>query len=106
VGDQRPFIGALITLDEEALPGWLEAKGKAGDLTPAQLQDDEELLAEIDTAVTDANKAVSQAEAIKKFRVLGTDFTEDNGMLTPSLKLKRSVVMKEFGNEVEALYSR
>jgi long-chain acyl-CoA synthetase len=106
VGDQRPFIAALITLDEEALPRWLESKGKAPDLKPEQLQDDAELLAELDAAVTDANKSVSHAEAIKKFRVLGTDFTEDNGMLTPSLKLKRSVVMKEFDAEVEALYSR
>ena len=54
--------------------------------------------------MAEANKAVSQAEAIKRFRVLGTDFTEDNGMLTPSLKLKRSVVLKEFDAEVEALY--
>jgi long-chain acyl-CoA synthetase len=106
VGDQRPFIAALITLDEEALPGWLESKGKATDQTAEQLREDPELLEEIDAAVKDANKAVSHAEAIKKFRVLGTDFTEDNGMLTPSLKLKRGVVMKEFDSEVEALYAR
>jgi long-chain acyl-CoA synthetase len=106
VGDQRPFIAALITLDEEALPGWLESKGKPTDSKPEQLRDDPELLAELDAAVKDANKAVSQAEAIKKFRVLAADFTEDNGMLTPSLKLKRSVVMKEFDAEVEGLYSR
>jgi long-chain acyl-CoA synthetase len=106
VGDQRPFIAALITLDEEALPGWLESKGKPTDQTAERLRDDPELLAELDAAVKDANKAVSRAEAIKKFRVLGTDFTEDNGMLTPSLKLKRSVVMKEFDSEVEALYAR
>jgi len=106
VGDQRPFIGALITLDEEALPGWLESKGKDAGLTAEQLRDDADLLAELDAAVKDANKAVSHAEAIKKFRVLGSDFTEDNGMLTPSLKLKRAVVMKEFDSEVEALYSR
>ena len=106
VGDQRPFVAALITLDDEALPAWLESKGKPTDLTAEQLRDDEELLAEIDAAVKEANKAVSQAEAIKKFRVLGSDFTEDNGMLTPSLKLKRSVVMKEFDQEVENLYAR
>ena len=106
VGDNRPFIAALITLDEEALPGWLESKGKPADSTAEQLRDDPELLAELDAAVKDANKAVSQAEAIKKFRVLAADFTEDNGMLTPSLKLKRSVVMKEFGSEVEGLYAR
>src|SRR4051794_24923438 len=106
VGDQRPFIGALITLDEEALPGWLETKGKPKDTSVADLLDDEDLKAEIEAAVADANKAVSQAEAIKKYRILDTDFTEENGMLTPSLKLKRGVVMKEFGDEVEALYSR
>jgi long-chain acyl-CoA synthetase len=106
VGDQRPFIAALITLDDEALPAWLESKGKPTDLTAEQLRDDEELIAEIDAAVKEANKAVSQAEAIKKFRVLGSDFTEDNGMLTPSLKLKRSVVMKEFDQEIENLYAR
>ncbi|MDP9390615.1 MAG: AMP-binding protein, partial [Actinomycetota bacterium] len=106
VGDQRPYIAALITLDEEALPGWLQTKGKPADATPAQLQDDPELLAELDAAVTEANKAVSSAESIKKFRVLAADFTEDNGMLTPSLKLKRSVVLKEFDSEVEGLYSR
>ncbi|PWW24750.1 long-chain acyl-CoA synthetase [Geodermatophilus normandii] len=106
VGDQRPFIAALITLDEEALPGWLESKGKPAGTPVAQLVDDPDVKAEIDAAVADANRAVSHAEAIKKYRVLTTDFTEDNGMLTPSLKLKRSVVMKEFDTEVEALYSR
>ena len=106
VGDQRPFIAALVTLDEEALPAWLESKGKPAGQSVEQLREDPELYAEIEAAVKDANKAVSQAEAIKKFTILGTDFTEDNGMLTPSLKLKRSVVMKEFGSEVEGLYSR
>ncbi|RBY79282.1 long-chain fatty acid--CoA ligase [Blastococcus sp. TF02-09] len=106
VGDQRPFIAALVTLDEEALPQWLESKGKPAGTTVEQIREDPDLKAEIDAAVKDANKAVSQAEAIKKFSILGTDFTEDNGMLTPSLKLKRSVVMKEFGDEVEALYTR
>jgi long-chain acyl-CoA synthetase len=106
VGDQRPFIAALITIDEEALPGWLESKGKPAGQTVEQVREDPELLAEIDAAVKDANKAVSQAEAIKKFTILGTDFTEDNGMLTPSLKLKRAVVMKEFDTEVEGLYTR
>jgi long-chain acyl-CoA synthetase len=106
VGDQRPFIGALITLDEEALPAWLESKGKPAGTSPTALAEDADVLAELEAAVAEANKAVSKAESIKKFRVLATDFTEANGMLTPSLKLKRAVVMKEFDNEVEALYSR
>jgi long-chain acyl-CoA synthetase len=105
VGDQRPFIGALITLDQEALPGWLDARGKPAGTALDHLRTDPDLTAEIDAAVADANKAVSHAEAIKKYRILGTDFTEENGMLTPSLKLRRAVVMKEFGAEVEALYS-
>jgi long-chain acyl-CoA synthetase len=106
VGDQRPFIAALVTLDEEALPAWLESVGKPAGTTVADLTDDPALLAELDAAVAEANKAVSKAEAIRQFRVLDTDFTEANGMLTPSLKLKRGVVMKEFDAEVEALYSR
>src|SRR6185312_6213779 len=79
VGDGRPFIAALITLDEEALPGWLESKGKDTDLTPEQLRDDDDVLAELQSAVDYANKAVSKAEGIKKFRVLAADFTEENG---------------------------
>jgi long-chain acyl-CoA synthetase len=106
VGDQRPFIAALITLDEEALPLWLDSKGKSADLTPEQLREDEDVVAEVQSAVDDANRAVSKAEAIKKFRILGTDFTEANGMLTPSLKLKRSAVLKEYDTEVETLYTR
>ena len=106
VGDQRPFIGALITLDEEALPQWLESKGKPTDTKVDALVDDPDVRAELDAAVADANKAVSQAEAIRKYKVLTTDFTEDNGMLTPSLKLKRNVVLKEFDAEVESIYAR
>jgi long-chain acyl-CoA synthetase len=106
VGDQRPFVAALVTLDAEALPQWLESKGRPADTPLADLVDDPDVQAELDAAVAEANKAVSHAEAIKKYRVLTTDFTEDNGMLTPSLKLKRSVVVKEFGSEVEALYAR
>jgi long-chain acyl-CoA synthetase len=106
VGDGRPFIAALITLDSDALPGWLDSRGKPKDMSPEALQDDEDVNAEIDKAVQEANKAVSHAESIKKFRILGSDFTEENGMLTPSLKLKRSVVMKEYDDEVEKLYAR
>lgn len=105
VGDQRPFIGALVTLDPEALPAWLKSVGKDPALTADQLREDPELLAELDRAVAEANKAVSHAEAIKKIRVLGEDFTEANGTLTPSMKLKRAVVMKQYGDEVEALYA-
>jgi len=104
VGDQRPFIAALITLDEEMLPTWAKNNG-AGALSVEQARTDEGVLAELQKAVDDANTAVSKAESIRKFAVLGSDFTEDNGYLTPSLKLKRNVVMKDFAHDVDALYA-
>jgi long-chain acyl-CoA synthetase len=105
VGDQRPFIGALVTLDEEALPPWASEHAKP-DSSPAKLAGDDDLRAEVQSAVDDANRAVSKAESIRAFRILGRDFTEDGGQLTPTLKLKRAVVLKDFGDEVEALYAR
>jgi long-chain acyl-CoA synthetase len=104
VGDAQPYIACLITLDEEALPAWAEQHGK-GSLSLQQAADDPDVLAEIQSAVDEANKAVSRAEAIKKFKILPVDWTEDSGALTPSMKLKRSVVLKEFSTEVDALYS-
>ncbi|HET8614054.1 MAG TPA: AMP-dependent synthetase/ligase [Actinomycetales bacterium] len=103
VGDGKPFIGALITLDAEMLPTWAANRGKAG-LTVEQAVDDPEVQAELQQAVDDANAAVSKAESIRKFRILLVDFTEESGHLTPSLKLKRNVVMKDFGEQVEELY--
>ncbi len=102
VGDGQPYIGALITLDPETLPGWAETRGKKGTLE--QLASDPDLQAEIDSAIEEANKAVSRAESIRKYRILTASWTEEGGHLTPSLKLKRSVVMREFRDEVEALY--
>ncbi|MCB5910673.1 AMP-dependent synthetase/ligase [Streptomyces pinistramenti] len=103
VGDGRPFIGALITLDEEFLPRWAEEHGRAG-TTAAALADDPELIAAVQRAVDDGNAAVSKAESVRKFRILPTQFTEESGHVTPSLKLKRSVVAKEFAEEIEAIY--
>jgi long-chain acyl-CoA synthetase len=104
VGDAQPYIACLITLDEEALPAWLEQHGKPA-MDVAAAAEDPDVLAEIQSAVDDANKAVSRAEAIKKFKILPVDWTEETGELTPSLKLKRGVVMKEHSAEVDALYS-
>ena len=104
VGDQKPFIGALITLDPEMLPSWARNNGLPG-LSMDDARTNEVVHAELQKAVDDANKAVSKAESIRKFAVLPGDFTEDNGYLTPSLKLKRNVVMKDYASEVEALYS-
>lgn len=105
VGDGQPYIAALVTIDAEALPLWLRQHGRAESTAVAELVDDPTLRAEIQRAVEEANQAVSRAEAIKRFRILPVDFTEAGGQLTPSLKLRRAVILKEFASEVEALYS-
>jgi long-chain acyl-CoA synthetase len=105
VGDQRPFIACLITLDPEALPAWAERSGKPAGTTAADVVDDPALRAELQKAVDAANLAVSKAESIRKFAVLPEDWTEQGGQITPSLKLKRSVVMAQHAEQVEALYA-
>ena len=102
VGDGRPFIAALITLDEDAVSAWAKNHGKTTAI--AQLVDDPDLRIELDDAVEDANKAVSKAEAVRKYAVLAVDWTEEGGQLTPSLKLKRDVVMREHRDDVADLY--
>ncbi|MDT5037564.1 MAG: long-chain acyl-CoA synthetase [Micromonosporaceae bacterium] len=120
VGDRQPFIAALVTLDEEVLPGWLSAHGFPADTVPAdgfpadntfradtgigELRHDERLRAAVAEAVDYANRAVSQAEAIRSFRILPRDFTEATGELTPSLKVKRNVVLKEYADEIATIY--
>ncbi|NLE79053.1 MAG: long-chain fatty acid--CoA ligase [Rhodococcus sp.] len=106
VGDQQPFIGALITIDAEALPAWNERNGKPADTTVGDLLTDADLTAEIDEAIAEANKLVSHAEAIKKYRVLPVDFSEESGELTPTLKLKRKVVHETYAAEIDALYAK
>jgi len=103
VGDGRPFIAALITLDPEGLDFWREQHGKPAG---ADLRDDPELLAEIQSAVDDANQAVSRAESIRSFRILPSDFTEANGYLTPSLKVKRNVVLADCADDIAAIYAK
>ncbi|QZH59698.1 long-chain fatty acid--CoA ligase [Mycolicibacterium farcinogenes] len=104
VGDQQPFIAALITIDPEAFPGWKQRNGKDAAASVGDLADDPDLLAEIDLAVKEANQAVSHAESIRKFRILPVDFTEDTGELTPTLKVKRKVVAEKFATDIAALY--
>lgn len=103
VGDARPYIGALITLDPEGVPGWLKTHGQP-EMTLLEAASNEALTESIQKAVDRANKAVSQAESIRKWRIIDTDFTEDNGYLTPSLKVKRAKVLVDFESEVDALY--
>ena len=103
VGDGRPFIGALVTLDEEMLPIWL-ANHDLPAMTVEQAATDERVLAALDRAVTRANEAVSRAESIRKVKVLTIDFTMENGYLTPSQKVKRDLVLKDFAAEVNEIY--
>ena len=105
VGDGKPFIGALITLDPEALPGWKERHSIAENIAFEDLKKNPDLIAEVDQAVADANKKVSKAEQIKKYSVLEVDFTAETGELTPTMKLKRNVIHQERGSEIEAIYS-
>ncbi|WP_323098682.1 AMP-dependent synthetase/ligase [Intrasporangium sp. YIM S08009] len=104
VGDQKPFVGVLITIDEEMWPGWAKTHGLE-DVTIEQARTHPKVLEALQAAVDRANQAVSRAESIRKFAVLPGDFTESNGYLTPSLKLKRAVVMKDFAEDVDKLYA-
>jgi hypothetical protein len=103
VGDQRPFIGALFTLDAEMLPDWLRKHGlpRCSPLEAAQLP---EVQASLQRAVDRANKAVSRAESIRKFRIIDASFTVENGYVTPSMKLRRGKVLHDFADEVDELY--
>jgi long-chain acyl-CoA synthetase len=105
VGDGRPFIAALITLDPEAFGPWKERHGKPAEAAVAALRDDPDLIADVQAAVDDANQAVSRAESIRKFRILDTDFTQEAGQLTVKLGIRRSVLLKDFATDIDALYS-
>ncbi|MET7771692.1 long-chain fatty acid--CoA ligase [Nocardia sp. NPDC005366] len=105
VGDGKPFIGCLVTVDDEQFPTWKQLNGKPDHASVADLAADPDLLAAIQAAIDDGNQAVSKAEAVRKFRLLNADFTEANGYVTPSLKLKRNIVLRDFASEVGAMYS-
>ncbi|MGI5168680.1 AMP-dependent synthetase/ligase [Spirillospora sp. CA-253888] len=104
VGEGRRFVGALITLDPEAAGPWARRLGRPAGTPVAELRRDPEVVAAIDAAVARANATVSHAEAIKKFEILEVDLTEESGHLTPSLKVKRHVVVRDFAAEIDALY--
>ncbi|MBP2582795.1 long-chain acyl-CoA synthetase [Streptomyces sp. PvR006] len=103
LGDNRPYVTALITLDHEGLTHWRRMRHK-DHLALWELTRDEELLAALGRAVDDANRLVSRAESIRDFRVLNAEFSETSGHLTPSLKLKRRAVLRDFAREVEEMY--
>ena len=103
VGNDRPYIAALVTLDQEAVEHWLTMRDKP-QLTPTELVRDPDLEKEVRRAVVAANTLVSKAESIRTFRILAQPFTEEHGLLTPSLKLKRKAIENAYAKEVEALY--
>jgi long-chain acyl-CoA synthetase len=105
IGDGRRYVTALITIDEEALPAWKQKHGKPADATVADLRDSNDMIADIQAAVDDANASVSRAESIRKFRIVDGDFTQESGELTPSLKVRRNVVAKDRAADIEALYA-
>jgi long-chain acyl-CoA synthetase len=104
IGDAKPFIGAIVSLDSEMLPIWLANHGGDNTMTVAQASKSPVVVAAIQNAIDEANKLVSRAESIRKFVIIDSELTEASGHLTPSLKLKRSVVMKDFASAVEEIY--
>ncbi len=104
VGDNKPYIAALVTVDADAIKGWAAANNKGG-AKVADLANDSALIAVIQTAVDEANKSVSKAESIRKFKILPVDFSIAGGQLTAKMSIKRHVVQKEFANEIESLYN-
>jgi long-chain acyl-CoA synthetase len=105
VGDGRPYVAALITVDAEALEPWKESHGKPAEATIASLRDDPDLVGAIQGAVDEANQAVSRAESIRRFRILPVDFTQESGQLSVKMGIRRSVLYKDFADDIEALYS-
>ena len=105
VGDGKPFIAALVTVDADALPGWLERAGKDKGTALADLVDDPDLRAAIGEAVADANLAVSRAEQIREFRILPADFSESGGEITPTMKVKRAVVAEKYADDIAGIYA-
>ena len=104
IGDQKPFVAAILTLDEEMLGTWL-ANNSLPEMTVAEAARNEEVRAELQSVVDSANRSVSRAESIRAFEIIDSDFTEENGYLTPSLKLKRNVVVKDLAPVIEKIYS-
>jgi long-chain acyl-CoA synthetase len=106
VGDQKPFISALVTLDTEMLPTWLANNGEDKDMTLAEASVNPAVNAEIQRAVDHANAGVSRAESIRKFVVLATELSEASGHLTPKLSIKRNVILADFADVIDGIYSR
>ena len=104
VGDQKPFISALVTLDPEMLPTWLANNGLDASMSLAEASRNAAVRAEVQRAVDVANSNVSRAESIRKFTILGSEWTEASGHLTPKMSIKRNVILTDFAEEISAIY--
>lgn len=105
VGDKKPFVSALVTLDGEMLPTWLANNGEDADQTLAEASVNPAVIAEVQRAIDAANALVSRAESIRKFQILATDLTEASGHLTPKMSIKRNVIVEDFADVIEGMYS-
>jgi long-chain acyl-CoA synthetase len=104
VGEQKPFIGALITLDPEMLPVWLNNNGEDPNQSLEEARGNQKVIAEVQRAVDAANSTVSRAESIRKFVILPIELTEASGHLTPKLSIKRNVILSDFSDVIEGMY--
>lgn len=105
VGDQKPFIAALVTLDPEMLPTWLANNGLPADMSLADAANNSAVQAEVQRAIDEANKYVSRAESIRKFTILPSEWTEASGHLTPKMSIKRNVILADFSADIEEIYA-
>ena len=105
VGDQKPFIGALITLDAEMLPTWLANNGLDEGMSVADAAKHPAVIAEVQRAIDSANERVSRAESVRKFAILDTEWTEASGHLTPKMSIKRAEIMRDFQSSIDELYA-
>ena len=105
VGDKKPFISALVTLDPEMLPVWLNNNDEDAGMSLEEACANAAVLAEVQRAIDAANEHVSRAESIRKFTILPTELTEASGHLTPKLSIKRNVILEDFSIEIESMYS-
>ncbi|PZE66613.1 MULTISPECIES: long-chain fatty acid--CoA ligase [unclassified Curtobacterium] len=105
VGEGKPFVAALVTLDREMLPGWCESRGITPALSGHEAAYDERVLSAVQEAIDAANGRVSRAESVRSFTILDTDLTEASGHLTPKLTIKRSVILKDFAADIDHIYS-
>ena len=104
MGDQKPFIAALVTLDSEMLPAWLTNHGEDPNMSLEEAAAHPKVLAEVQSAIDAGNAQVSRAESIRKFVILPTEFIEANGHLTPKMSIKRDNILRDFSREIGKLY--